>query len=173
MHPCGEAISNKLLIIGNSGSGKSTLSERIAAHTLQPIFDMDLIHWHEDGRKRDDHASRTMLAAVVGEPSWIVEGVYGWLAEIALPRATALIWTDLPWSECQTGLLHRGLRRGMTEVDQANLLAWAEAYRTRCTPSSAAGHERLFDAFGGEKLRLTSRKASDVFLARLADEFSN
>ena len=36
----------------------------------------------------------------------------------------------------------------MTE-DQVKLLAWAEAYGTRTTPSSYAGHARLFASFAG------------------------
>jgi len=39
-----------------------------------------------------------MTLEVSTQPLWIIEGVYGWLAEVALPRATALIWLDLPWS---------------------------------------------------------------------------
>ena len=31
------------------------------------------------------------------------EGVYGWLAEVAVPRATALIWLDIPWDVCREG----------------------------------------------------------------------
>ena len=173
MHTAADALTRKLLIIGNSGSGKSALSERLARLSAQPIFDLDLIHWHEDGRKRDEEASRSLLAAIVGQPIWIIEGVYGWLAEVAVPHATALIWTDLPWAECRSGLLRRGLRPGMTEADQAALLSWAEAYWSRSTPSSAAGHERLFEAFRGQKVRLTTRQDVDGLLARLGIEMPN
>jgi hypothetical protein len=37
-----------------------------------------------------------MVADATAESKWIIEGVYGWLAELALPRATSLIWLDLP-----------------------------------------------------------------------------
>jgi hypothetical protein len=97
----------------------------------------------------------------------VIEGVYGWLAEVALPRATALIRLDMPWAICRDSLLARGQRRGGTEADFAELMAWAEAYWTRQTPSSFAGHLRLFESFLGAKRRLRDRQEIQVFLAEL------
>ncbi len=170
--PSSEALAERLLIIGNSGSGKSTLSERIARRTSQPVLDLDLVHWHEDGQKRDEDVARDRVRANAVEPSWIIEGVYGWLAEIAVVRATALIWVDSPWSECRDGLLRRGLRRGMTRSDQDALLAWAENYWSRSTPSSAAGHERLFTAFDRPKVRLLTRRDTDALVVRFEADMS-
>ena len=167
-----KAFSQRLLIIGNSGSGKSTLAEHVARRTSQAVFDLDLIHWHDDRRKRDEDQSRGMVRAIVPRPAWIIEGVYGWLADVAAPRATALVWIDLPWLACRDGLLRRGLRRGMTEADQDALLAWAEAYQTRSTPSSASGHGRLFAAFDGLKVRTSSREDLDALVAAVEAEMS-
>ncbi|MFY9956597.1 hypothetical protein [Bradyrhizobium sp.] len=44
----------------------------------------------------DEDAAKRMVADAAAESKWIIEGVYGWLAELALPRATSLIWLDLP-----------------------------------------------------------------------------
>jgi hypothetical protein len=77
-----------------------------------------------------------MTLEVSTQPLWIIEGVYGWLADVALPRATALIWLDFPWSLCRAGLLARGPRRGATDRDDVELLKWAETYWNRQTPSS-------------------------------------
>ena len=167
MSPSSAAFGERVLIIGNSGSGKSTLAARLAARTAQPVFDLDLIHWHADGRKRDAAASREAVAGLASGPGWIIEGVYGWLAVLAVPCATALIWIDLPWAACRDGLLARGLRRGMTQDDQTALLAWAEAYWTRSTPSSFSGHARLFSDFSGPKVRFCERSDIDAFDTRL------
>lgn len=150
--------TTRLVIIGNSGSGKSTLANAIGAATTLPVHDLDLTHWRE-GRKRAEASSRALVGDLASSDGWIIEGVYGWLAEVALPRATALIWTDLAWSECLDGLLRRGLRRGMSAPDQTALVAWAQDYWTRRTPSSFVGHGRIFDGFDGGKLRLTTRQA--------------
>jgi hypothetical protein len=111
-----------------------------------------------------------MVSEVAAGPSWVIEGVYGWLAEIALPRATALIWLDFPWAVCRDGLLARGPRRGATEQDTEDLLTWAEAYWSRQTPSSFAGHSRLFRDFSGAKLTLHSREQVAQLLAELRAE---
>ena len=94
-----------------------------------------------------------------------MEGVYGWLARVALPRATALIWLDLPWEDCRAGLMGRGLRRGMTNGDYATLVNWAADYWTRDNANSYRGHLRLFEAFAGPKLRFMSRSKVDQFVA--------
>ena len=65
----------------------------------------------------------------------------------------------LHWEEgCRAGLLARGPRRGATSDDTAELMKWAEAYWTRQTPSSFAGHSKMFNDFSGTKLRLKSRE---------------
>ena len=164
-----EPPAERTVIIGNSGSGKSTLAEAIAGLVHIPVIDLDMLHWEQDGygSKRNEDVARQMALDVSRQPRWIIEGVFGWLAEIALPKATALIWLDFPWSLCRAGLVARGLRRGATDDDAAELMKWAEAYWTRQTPSSFAGHSRLFDDFSGTKLRLESREQVTQLLENL------
>lgn len=151
------APASRWLVIGNSGSGKSTLAERVGAALHLPIYDLDLVHWHTNGRKRDKADAKDRVAEIAAGDGWIIEGVYGWLAEVALPKTDTLIWLDLPWDICRAGLLTRGLRRGMKPSDQDALLAWAQDYWTRTTPSSSAGHERLYRMFEGHKAHLRTR----------------
>jgi hypothetical protein len=134
-----------------------------------------VLHWEENGygSKRNEAAARKMVLDISDQPRWIIEGVFGWLAEVALPKATALIWLDLPWDLCRAGLLARGLRRGATTQDAAELIKWAEAYWTRQTPSSFAGHSEMFNDFSGIKLRLQSRKQIDQLLTNLRTSVSN
>ena len=164
-----DPLTERTVMIGNSGSGKSTLAEAIANLARIPVIDLDLLHWEEGGygAKRDEDVARKMVREISDGPRWVIEGVFGWLADIALPRATALIWLDLPWSVCRAGLLARGPRRGATSDDTAELMAWAEAYWTRQTPSSFAGHSRIFNDFSGTKLRLSSREQAAQLLEDL------
>lgn len=117
---------SRILIIGNSGSGKSTLAQELAALMGAPAIDLDLLHWDPEtyGVKRDEDVAPQMVQAAAAETHWIIEGVFGWLAEVAVPRATALIWSDMPWNICRAGLLVRGARRGGTDVDHQALLTW-------------------------------------------------
>jgi adenylate kinase family enzyme len=157
-------VGSRWVIIGNSGSGKSNLAMRIGAHLNIPVHDLDLIHWHTDGCKRAEAESKVLVAEIAAANDWVIEGVYGWLAEVALARATALVWLDLPWHKCREGLYARGPRRGQPLSDQDPLLMWAENYWTRTTSSSFKGHERLFDGFANPKARLKTRDASSALL---------
>ena len=67
------------------------------------------------------------------------------------------------------GLIVRGQRHGGTAADFAELLKWAEAYWDRQTPTSFKGHQRLFEAFSGAKLRIRSREEADHLVADLTD----
>ena len=164
-----ESLSQRTVIIGNSGAGKSAFAENLSALIHVPVIDLDLLNWEGDGygRKRDDDAALRMTLDVSAQPLWIIEGVYGWLAESALPRATALIWLDFQWSLCRAGLLARRPRRGATEQDGVELLKWAETYWNRQTSSSFAGHSRIFNNFSGTKFRLENREQATLLLADL------
>src|SRR5262249_15638119 len=144
-----EALKLRTLVIGNSGSGKSRLAEGLGALIHAPVFDLDLIHWKDNGfgAKQDEDAARQKVANLAATEHWVIEGVYGWLAGVAGSRATALIWLDLPWEVCRDGLLARGQRRGGTEAAFSELLKWAEAYWDRQTPTSFEGQERKPIAF--------------------------
>jgi adenylate kinase family enzyme len=162
-------FTQRTVVIGNSGSGKSTLAGKLAALADVPAIDLDLLRWVGDGYgvRRDRTVAQQMACEAAARPAWVIEGVYGWLAEVAMPRATALIWLDMPWSLCREALLGRGMRGGGTEVEFAKLVVWAEAYWERQTPSSFAGHLRLFETFHGAKLRFRERQEVHQLLAGL------
>lgn len=168
--------SLRIAIIGNSGSGKSSLASKIGSALTLPVYDLDHLHWLEEGGKRDEAEARFLATRHAITSEWIIEGVYGWLVEAVLHRAKVLVWLDLPWSECHDGLLRRGAQHGETESDQAALQAWAGEYWTRTTSSSFTGHLQLYEAFDGGKIRLQTRAdvaaLSPQTIGRLANESS-
>jgi adenylate kinase family enzyme len=154
-------LGPRVVIIGNSGSGKTTLARAIAGRMDVPVTGLDRVHWQGQVLvQRDEQAAIAMVAELAAGSCWVIEGVYGWLAAVALPFATGLVWLDMPWSVCSDGLASRGPWTGATADQHASFLAWAEAYWQRATPTSFAGHLALFDHFSGEKRRLQQR--SDV-----------
>jgi adenylate kinase family enzyme len=155
-----EALKLRTLVIGNSGSGESPLDEGLGALIDAPVFDLDLIHWIDNGfgAKQEEDVARQKVANLTATERWVIEGEYRWLAEVAVPRAPALICLDIPWKVSQEGLLAPGRRRGRTEVDFSELLNWAEAYWDRRTATSFNGHQRLFKDFSAAKLRIRTRK---------------
>jgi adenylate kinase family enzyme len=81
--------------------------------------------------ERANTVARNLVEKVAARPVLVIGGGSGALCSVALQNATGLIWLDLPWRTCQVGLRQRGLRRGMTEADYAELVAWAAEYWTR------------------------------------------
>jgi adenylate kinase family enzyme len=164
------SLGPRLVIVGNSGSGKSTLARLLESCVGGERTDLDHIHWlGKVGVKRNEGEAKELVAALAAKPNWIIEGVYGWLAEAALPRATALIWLDMSPDVCRESLALRGPWRDATAEEHAEFLAWAEAYWLRKTSTSFGGHLALFDGFGGFKRRFTSRAAVAEFVATMAD----
>ena len=156
--------SHRILIIGNCGTGKSTLGQRLAGLTGVPVHSLDALFWLPDvwGQKREEQEAREAACAVAAKPEWIVEGVFGALAEEMLPRATRLIWLDYPWSVIEPLLHKRGPKPGESEAAYFDLLTWAKAYWQRDSSNSFAGHLRLFEMYQGEKHRLTSLQESEL-----------
>jgi adenylate kinase family enzyme len=160
-----DSLAPRTIIIGNSGSGKSTLAAQLAAILQVPAINLDAIHWEEGGfaEKRDENLAREITAQASAAPAWVMEGVYGWLCSVALPRASALLWLDLPWEDCRKGLM---ARKSGQPVDE-EMLIWAEQYWTRQTSSSLTGHQKIYTDFIGFKIRLRSRRDIADLLASL------
>jgi adenylate kinase family enzyme len=149
----------RTVILGNSGSGKSWLAERLAQAQSLHAVDLDLIHWLPGGfnARRDPDEARAEVRRLAAEDRWVIEGVYGWLAREALPRATALVLLDIPDEECVQNVQARGLRRGGDEAAHLALIDWIGEYRTRENSNGFKVHLDLFDTFPGPKIQLHSR----------------
>jgi adenylate kinase family enzyme len=160
-----------ILILGNSGSGKTTLAHQLAQTGCSEVISLDRLFWEPGGYQRKRPADQVLaeITEIKERDGWIVEGVFGELAELLMDRTTRLIWLDLPWEACRTGLLMRGSESARQLDPQAaeenfrKLLTWAEAYWSRDDLRSHAGHQRLFERFVGEKHRLLSREEADAF----------
>ncbi len=168
-----EPFPTRTLILGNSGSGKSWLATRMAQVLGARAIDLDVIHWEPGGYgvPRDKHAAIGMVRQDASGPTWVIEGVYGWLAQEVLSRTMVLIWLDIPLAQCLANLQQRGQRHGGDTASFNALLAWAADYEERQTSSSFAGHARIFTAFPGTKLRFLSREDVTRFVEKLRPAF--
>jgi adenylate kinase family enzyme len=162
----------RTVIIGNSGSGKSHLAESLSTIYSAPIVHLDQLFWMPGGfnEKRPKDEIKNEIERKRKDSLWIVEGVFGELAELFLPWARSLIFLDLAWPVCRAGLLARGSESSgqrdavSAEENFKKLLLWAEQYWIRTNLCSHSGHQRLFSNFTGLKFKLTSRAEVDTFL---------
>ncbi len=155
----------RTIIIGNSGSGKSWLAKRLGDASAQQITDLDDLHWLPGGHdiKRPRETAIELAAAAASAQSWIIEGVFGWLVEPVVHRATLLIWLDIPWADCDRNL--RSRHQGETDTrSYRELVVWARAYWERQTPSSHAGHRAIYESFEKSKVCFTSRNQIDELI---------
>ncbi|ENM5787998.1 AAA family ATPase [Vibrio metoecus] len=164
---------NKILIVGNSGSGKSWLSAQLSRKLQLHEVNLDSIVWEPGGynRKRSPEAIENEIVCLRSQHSWVVEGVFGALAEQLIPFADTLLFLDLEWSVCENSLKARGSESSnQLDVKQAEknfseLLKWASEYSIRESKSSLQFHQQLFSDFHGNKVRFTTRSQINAFLA--------
>lgn len=167
----------RIIIIGNSGSGKTHLAQRLCTHFDYQLIHMNVLFWEPDrfGVKRPQEIVYAEIAALARKKTWVVEGVFGELAQEFSPKADTLIWLDLDWGSCFKNLLLRRSENSNQPVKQsdeemyAKLLKWASEYWRRSGPSSYQGHRFVFEQFNGDKICLNSRKSVDDFVESIID----
>ena len=158
----------KVVIIGNSGSGKTWLATRLAACGSATVIHLDNLFWEPGGfdRKRSKDDVLALIETSKLTPSWVVEGIFGELAELYFPEAEVLIWLDLDWPSCKARVEQRetNMAVSQSQAGLAKLLDWAAAYTTRSDKRSFAGHRDIFARFTGLRIRLHSEEASNAFI---------
>ncbi|MBS9940334.1 AAA family ATPase, partial [Vibrio alginolyticus] len=102
---------------------------------LQEV-NLDSIVWEPGGynQKRSTGAIENEIASIKSQCNWVVEGVFGALAEQLIFSADMLLFLDLEWSECKSSLYARGsesskqLNEEQAEKNFRELLKWASEY---------------------------------------------
>jgi adenylate kinase family enzyme len=159
----------RILIFGNGGTGKTWLAREISALLRRPAIHLDDLRWTpgQYGVARDNRLVFNEVAEAGNADCWLMEGVYGWLANAVLNRATSLFWIDLPEEDCVANITARGIQGGGSEENFRELVEWVRGYREReGSSTSYASHKNLFDAYGGNKVLLKSRpEVIDFFAA--------
>jgi adenylate kinase family enzyme len=171
----------RIVIIGNSGSGKSYLAQRLGDHFGYPIVHLDELFWEPGSfnSKRPKELVYAEIATLVQGKNWVVEGVFGELAQQFFANADQLIWLDLDPEVCLNSLRQRGsesseqLDQQAAEESFQKLLTWASAYWLRDDLRSYRGHARLFAEFDGQKAHLQTRRAVNEYIDSLMPHARN
>lgn len=156
----------RILVFGNSGSGKSTYAKSLVESHHLAHLDLDSIVW-EPGqiaveRSRED-VQHSLDSFVRDHKEWVIEGCYGNVIEKVLPYCTRLVFINPGVEVCQENNRRRPWephKYASAEEQDAmlnSLQVWVAGYYTRNDAWSLAYHQRLFDAFDGEKEELLHR----------------
>jgi len=155
----------RIVVVGNSGSGKSTYARTLATRHGLTHLDLDTIVW-EPGQiampRKADAVTRDLVAFVEREPRWVIEGCYGDVVEAALPYCTQLVFMNpgleacLANNERRPWEPHKYACKADQDAGLPFLRTWVADYYTRADACSYTCHRRVFDAFAGDKLELTT-----------------
>ena len=164
----------KIIILGNSGSGKTWLATRLAATVSAPVVHLDDLFWEPGGfeKKRSREEVELLMQQSKEGASWIVEGVFGELAQQYLDVAELLVWLDIDWHICKTRLEERGseskmhLDREQSEEGLRKLVEWASCYYNRRDLRSYDDHKGLLEKFSGSKAHLRSESDVNKFMEK-------
>lgn len=157
----------RTLIFGNGGSGKTWLARRLAEAWQRTVIHLDDLRWEPGnyGVPRDNQAVVNDVIQAGHADQWLMEGVYGWLAKPVLPRATTLVWLDLPEEECLANVKARGIQGNGSPEAFEELIKWISEYRVRDNSSCHKAHSALFASSTAAKYQLRSRQEIGEFLA--------
>lgn len=143
----------RILIIGSPGAGKSTLARRLSERLNLPLIHLDREYFGPGWSTPPRPEWRERVTALAARPAWIMDGNYASTFDIRVPRATDIVWLDLPRWRCALSVLARVARNyGRTRPDLGNagpekfdwsFMRWIWAYPDKLRPKTARMLERL------------------------------
>ena len=166
-----ETVFRRIAIMGNGGSGKTWLARKLSLCLNVAPVHLDDVYWQPGGHgvARDKSIVIEEIRQLSHTSRWLMEGVYGWLIDVVLPRTTLLIFLDLPEDECMANIRARGKQRGESDESFVELIDWVSKYRARRNNwNSFESHSRMFELFQNEKVRLKSRTEITDYADRLS-----
>lgn len=160
-----DLTNRKVVIFGNSGSGKSTLAGEIASSDGLAHLDLDTLAWlpgMPPERRPLAESQQEMDAFCQANDGWVIEGCYADLLECVLPRASEIIYMNLPVEACVANAKARPWEPHKYESKEAQdanldmLIQWIRDYDTRDDVFSRRAHEAFYERYQGKKTVYTS-----------------
>ncbi|TNM62667.1 AAA family ATPase [Aliirhizobium smilacinae] len=166
-----DAAFRRIAIMGNGGSGKTWLAKKLSLCLDRAPVHLDDVYWQPGphGIARDKSIVIEEIRQLSHTSKWLMEGVYGWLIDVVLPRTTLLIFLDLPEDACIANVRSRGKQRGESDESFDELIDWVSKYRERRNNwNSFESHSLMFEQFSNEKVRLRSRTELTDYAEKLS-----
>ncbi len=131
----------KIHIIGGPGSGKTFLAEKLSKELGVRHYDLDDLQWDNQsdsyGVKRSPDERDRLLADVLNQEDWIIEGVYYAWCQQCFAEADKIYVLSVPRYKYKSRMIRRfvrrklGLERGKKETLKSlfQLLRWADKFQ--------------------------------------------
>jgi len=101
-------------IVGSSGSGKSALRQKLADKLGHPPIEIDDLFWGPHWTEPIDAEFLAKLEKVLEPTTWVLDGNYDRTRPIKWPKATMVIWLDLPYWQVLWQVFTRTMKRSLT-----------------------------------------------------------
>ena len=154
-------MSRKIIVFGNSGSGKSTLAKHLAIKNELAHLDLDTVAWQAvtPPERLSISLSKQAIERFLNQhQNWVIKGCYTDLLELVSPCATQMIFLNLPINACIDNAKkrpwepHKYESKAAQDANVDMLINWISQYDKRKDTFSKIAHEKLFEAFEGNKM---------------------
>jgi adenylate kinase family enzyme len=142
----------RILVIGSPGAGKSTLARGLARRLDLPLIHLDREYFGPGWATPSRSEWREKVAALAARPEWVMDGNYASTFDLRVPRATAIVWLDIPRWRCLAAVLWRVARNygraradlgpDCTERFDWSFMKWIWTYPERMRGKTARMLER-------------------------------
>ncbi|QRM27423.1 adenylate kinase [Microvirga sp. VF16] len=143
----------RILVIGSPGAGKSTLASRLAGRLDLPLIHLDKEYFGPGWSMPAKAEWRERVKALTARPAWVMDGNYASTFDIRVPRATVIVWLDLPRWQCALSVLWRVAKNyGQSRPDLGtagperfdwSFMRWIWSYPDKMRPKTMRMLERL------------------------------
>lgn len=156
----------KIHIIGPSGSGKTYLAQRLGEKYHIPVHHLDEIFWDNSSSafsvKRDPETRDAMLAQILKDEDWIIEGVQHTWVGGSFAAADQICLLETPAALCRFRIVKRSIQRKLHNNGRKNetlasliaLLKWTRKFYAVNLPEIRAELQRY-----DEKVIIIKHKA--------------
>lgn len=158
----------RILVIGSPGAGKSTLASRLAGSLGLPLIHLDGEYFGPGWTMPSRSEWRERVKALAARPAWVMDGNYASTFDIRVPRATAIVWLDLPRWRCLLAVLWRVVKnygRPRPDLGSAgperfdwSFMRWIWSYPRTMRPKTA----RMLERLGPDQRVYVLRSRSDI-----------
>lgn len=154
----------KIIIFGNSGSGKSTLAKELCHSNELAHLDLDTLAWELTSppeRKPLPASDKELTEFINSHDSWIIEGCYADLLNMAVAHSNEIIYMNLSIESCIANANSRPWEPHKYQSKQAQdanlgmLIDWIAQYNSRTDTFSESAHRELYDQYPGKKSMIT------------------